>query len=365
MEISMNRYSRTLALALTSVATLALARDPQPLPDLVLDARQQAAMGVRLAPVEAATTLGLVASAQVGLPPGREVVVAAPYAGTLTRVDVGVGDSVAAGAVLARMSSTALSEARRQWREAQLDVEQWQLTLRREQALLDEGLIPQARFDLTANRTRNAEAALAARAAELQAMGTSPTPLKEAADFTSAALRAPQAGHVIESGVTVGQRVEAGAPMFRLADTRQLQLDLQLSVDKARQVRNGDAVTIPHRQASAVIVGVSRSTDASQIVRARARVTQPGHLSVGEVVPAYIQSPLPTTKGWRVPIQAVVQHPTTPLVFVATDKGFRPTPVRVLSSDDDRAVVDGALQAQSRVAVTGVASLRALQQQEP
>jgi hypothetical protein len=86
---------------------------------------------------------------------------------------------------------------------------------------------------------------------------------------------------------------------------------------------------------------------------------------VGEVVPVQIQSPLPNTKGWRIPIQAVLQHPSSPLVYVATDKGFRPTPVRVLSSDDDRAVVDGALQAQSRVAITGVASLRALQQQEP
>lgn len=361
----MNLYLKTLGWVLTGIATVALARDPQSLPELVLDAKQQAAMGVRLASVEAATALSVLASAQVGLPPGREVVVAAPYAGTITRVDIGVGDSVAANAPLAWMSSTALSEARRQWREAQLDVDQWRLTLRREQALLDEGLIPQARVDLTTYRARNAEAALAARDAELKSLGLNPTTLKDATDFTSAALRAPQAGSVVEAAITVGQRVEAGALLFRLADTRLLQLDVQLSVDKGRQVRPGDALTIPQRQASAVIVGVSRATDSSQTVRARARVTQPGNLSVGEVVPVHIQSSLSAAKGWRVPIQAVVQHPTTPLVFVATEKGFRPTPVRVLSSDDDRAVVEGALHAQSRVAVAGVVSLRALQQQEP
>jgi hypothetical protein len=124
-------------------------------------------------------------------------------------------------------------------------------------------------------------------------------------------------------------------------------------------------VVVPHRQAKATIVGVSRSADASQVVRARARVTQAGNLSLGEVVSVQIQSPMSAVQGWRVPIQAVVQHPTTPLVFVMTDKGFRPTAVRVLSSNDDRAIVDGPLQAQSRVAITGVASLRALQQQEP
>ena len=348
----------------TMVTSTTSAKDPWT--ELSLDARQQAAMGVRVMPVESASTLSILASAQVGLPPGREVVVAAPYAGTVTRVDVGVGDNVTASTVLAWSTSTHLSEARRQWREAQLEVDQWRLTQRREQALLDEGLIPQARFDVTTNRVRHAEAALAARDADLRAMGAVPgAGLKEAQDFTTAVVRSPQAGNVIEAAVTVGQRVEAGAVMFRVADTRQLQLDLQLSVDKARQVRVGDAVTLANRQASGVIVGVSRSSDSNQMVRARARVTQPGNLSVGEVLPAQIQSRLPTAQGWRVPIQAVVQHPTAPLVFVATEKGFRPTPVRILSSDDDRAIVEGALQAQSRVAITGVSSLRSLQQQEP
>ena len=361
----MNRNIWIWGWVMACTVTGALAREPQSPAELVLDVKQQAAMGIRLAPVESATAVSVLASAQVGLPPGREVVVAAPYAGTITRVEVGVGDNVSAQGPLAWMSSTTLSEARRQWREAQLEADQWALTLRREQALLDEGLIPQARLDLTAHRARNAQAALTARDAELKAVGLNPISLKEATDFTTAALRAPQAGSVVEAAVTVGQRVEAGAPLFRLADTRQLQLDVQLSVDKARQVRNGDQVTIPQRQATAVVVGVSRSADSNQIVRARARVTQPGQLSVGEVVPVQIQSALPAVKGWRVPIQAVVQHPTSPLVYVATDKGFRPTPVRVLSSDDDRAVVEGALQAQSRVAITGVVSLRALQQQEP
>ena len=373
----MNRYSRTLARVLAGVTTVAMAltttlvssreaQQPTPsLPELVLDAAQQAALGVRLAPVQATSSSTVLASALVALPPGREVVVAAPFAGTITRVETGVGDNAATNAPLAWMSSSTLSEARRQWREAQLDVDQWRLSLRREQALLEEGLIPQARLDLTANRTRNAEAALAARDAELRAMGLSPTSLKDASDFTGAVLRAPQAGSVIETFVTVGQRVDAGAPLFRLADTRQLQLDLQLSVDKARQVRSGDRVIVSNRQATAVIVGVSRATDSSHIVRARARVTQPGQLAVGETVAAQIQSAVASANAWRVPVQAVMQHPSMPLVFVATPTGLRPTPVRVLFSDDDSALVEGALLAQSRVAVAGVAALRALQQREP
>lgn len=361
----MNRHLLTLGgffIAMTASVTLAM-EPPWP-PALALNSQQQATLGIRVSGVERVTTTSVLASAQVSLPPGREVVVAAPYAGTLTRIVVGTGDSVAAQAPLAWMSSAVVSEARRQWREAQLDADHWRATLQREQALLEEGLIPRARFDLTANRTRNAETALAARAAELQATGLSPTQLQQATDFTSAAVRTPQAGSVVESSALVGQRVEAGTPLFRVADTRELQLDIQLSVDKARQVRTGDSVVINQRQAAGVIVGVSRSTDASQLVRARAKVTQAGNLSVGEWVPVHIQSPLRTSKGWRLPVQALVQHPTTPLVFVATDSGFQPVPVRVLSNDDDRVVVEAALQSTSRVAITGVAALRALLQRE-
>lgn len=363
----MKRMSSILGWIIMGLVTGALAREPQPTTpsELVLDAQQQAALGVRVAPVQAASALAVLATAQVSLPPGREVVVAAPFAGTITRVDAGVGDSVNVQTPLAWLSSATLSEARRQWREAQLEVDQWRITLRREQALLDEGLIPQARLDLTAHRTRNAEAVLAARDAELKAVGLNPASLKEATDFTTAALRAPQAGQVIDTQVTVGQRVEAGTWLFRLADTRQLQLDLQLSADKARHIRPGDKVTVAQRTAQAVIVGVSRATDSNQTVRARARVTQPGTLGVGELVSVHIQSPVQATQGWRIPIQALVQHPTAPWVFVVTDKGFRATPVRVLSRDDDLAVVDAALSSQSRVAITGVASLRALHQQEP
>ena len=47
---------------------------------------------------------------------------------------------------------------------------------------------------------------------------------------------------VTDALVAVGQRVEAGAMLFRLADSSQLQLDVQLSSDKAAQLQVGDEV---------------------------------------------------------------------------------------------------------------------------
>ena len=54
------------------------------------------------------------------------------------------------------------------------------------------------------------------------------------------------------------------------------------------------------------------------------------------------------------------------MLFVANAKGFVPQPVRIVTSDDDLAVVQavapGTLAPTSRVALTGIAALRALLQ---
>lgn len=252
-----------------------------------------------------------------------------------------------------------LADVRRQWREAQLEAQTAQAALQRDQALLADGVIPAARLQLSQNRFHAAEALRLAREAELRSAGTAAT----ANDYTQATLRSPLAGSVVDVAVSVGQRFDTGAVLFRVADTRQLQLDLVLSADKAAQLKPGDAVSVPSREAKGVLIGVSRSVDASQQAKARARVTVPGSLRSGEVLSVQLH-PAQTTLGtaWQVPARAIITQDAQSWVFVATTNGLQPTPVRVLSSNDDQSVVQGALQSSSRLAVTGLASLRALLQ---
>ena len=109
---------------------------------LTLNAQQQAALGIQLAPVQPALGGLWLASATVSVPPGKEVSVTAPYPGVITRIDAGLGDSVQAGAALASWSSPMLADVRRQSREAQLEAHTAQAALQRDQALLAEGVIP-------------------------------------------------------------------------------------------------------------------------------------------------------------------------------------------------------------------------------
>jgi cobalt-zinc-cadmium efflux system membrane fusion protein len=334
--------------------------------NLTITAKQQASLGVQVAAVQGSTGGQLLASATVVMPPGKEFTVSAPYAGQVSRLLVGVGDSVKAGAALAHFTSPMLGDARRLLNEASLEYKNSSAAAQRDQAMFDEGIIPAVRLQLSRSKQEAAQAQLHAREAELLASGMR---FDVNSGYATGTLKAPLSGIVSEAFVAVGQRVEAGTMLFKLADSSQLQLDLQLSSEKAAQLQVGDEVSIATRNAKAKIIGVSRAVDASQSARARATVTTRGSLQAGELISVTVHpkgktsSDKPDTQ-WLLPARAVTQWRGKPWIFVANDKGFEAKTVNVISSTDDLSLIEVALPLSSKVAITGVASLRALLQKD-
>ena len=333
---------------------------------LALNAKQQASLGVQVASVQAATGGQLLATATVVMPPGKEFTVSAPYAGQVSRVLVGVGDAVKAGSPLAHFTSPMLGDARRLLNEATLDHKNAAAAAQRDQAMYDEGIIPAVRLQLSRSKQEAAYAQLQAREAELTAAGIR---FDAHTGYATGTLKAPLAGSVAEASVAVGQRVEAGTALFKLVNTSQLQLDIQLSSDKAAQLQVGDEVSIAARNAKAKIIGVSRAVDASQSARARATVTARGQLQAGELVSIIVQAKgastnPPSGSQWLVPTRAITQWRGQSWVFVANATGFDALPVAVMSSTEATSLVSGHWPAGSKVAVTGLASLRALLQKD-
>ncbi len=333
---------------------------------LTITAKQQASLGVQLAAVQASTGGQLLASATVVMPPGKEFTVSAPYGGQVSRLLVGVGDSVKAGAALAQFTSPMLGDARRLLNEASLEYKNSAAAAQRDQAMFDEGIIPAVRLQLSRSKQEAAHAQLNAREAELLASGMR---FDANSGYATGTLKAPLSGIVSEAFVAVGQRVEVGTMLFKLADSSQLQFDLQLSSEKAAQLQVGDEVSIATRNAKAKIIGVSRAVDASQSARARATVTTRGSLQAGELISVTLhpKGKASTDKPdmyWLVPARAVTQWRGKPWIFVANDKGFEAKTVNVISSTDDLSLIEVALPFSSKVAITGVASLRALLQKD-
>jgi RND family efflux transporter MFP subunit len=333
---------------------------------LSITTKQQASLGVQVAAVKASTGGQLLASATVVMPPGKEITVSAPYAGQVSRLLVGVGDSVKAGAALAHFTSPMLGDARRLLNEALLEYKNSSAAAQRDQAMFDEGIIPAVRLQLSRSRQEAAQAQLNAREAELFTSGMR---FDVNSGYATGTLKAPLSGIVSDAFVAVGQRVEAGTMLFKLADSSQFQLDLQLSSEKAALLQVGDEVSVATRNAKAKIIGVSRAVDASQSARARATVTTRGSLQAGELVsvnihPKGIASSDKPDTYWLVPARAVTQWRGKPLIFVANDKGFEAKTVNVISSTDDLSLIEVALPLSSKVAITGIASLRALLQKD-
>lgn len=334
---------------------------------LTINPKEQASLGIQVATAQAALGGQVLVNATVVTPPGQVFTVPAPYAGQMTRLLVGVGDSVKAGASLAQFTSPMLGDARRLLNEAALDYKNASAAAQRDQAMFDEGIIPAVRLQLSRSKQEAAQAQLHAREAELSAAGVR---FDANSSYATGTLKAPLSGSIVEAFVAVGQRVEAGTVLFKLADASQLQLDIQLSSDKAAQLRVGDELSIGSRNAKAKIIGVSPAVDASQSARARASVTSRGNLQVGELVSVivYAKGRSNTAKAdtqWLVPSRAVTQWRGKSWVFVANDKGFEAQQVSLISSSDDVSLIEVVLPASgTKVAITGIASLRALLQKD-
>ena len=333
---------------------------------LPLNSKQQTALGVQVAPLQAARAGAVLVTASVVAPPGKEVAVSAPYPGQVARWLVGVGDTVKAGAPLAQFTSPMLGDARRQLNDAALDYKNASAAAQRDQAMFDEGIIPAVRLQLSRAKQEAAQAQLHSREAELSAAGVR---FDTNTSYATGTLKAPIAGVVVETAGTVGQRVEAGSLLVKVADSSQLQLDMQLSNDKASLMQVGDEISMPARNAKAKLLGVTRSVDAAQSARARAIVTQRGSLQAGELVSVTVHAKGKTSAAkpdtqWLIPSRALTQWRGKPWVFVTTDQGFEAVPVTVLSASDDTAFVEVALTPQRKVAVAGIAALRGLLQKD-
>jgi len=172
-------------------------------------------------------------------------------------------------------------------------------------------------------------------------------------------LTAPMDGVVIEQLATIGQRVEAAAPLIKLARLDPLWLEIQVPVARLAGLERGAPVQVSAADASGTVVAIGRSVAAeSQTALVRAEISQGAvRLRPGQLIEASIQ--IAAEGGqWSVPNGALIRQGGRVYVFVRTRDGFRAQPVRVVSEGADSSLIAARLDAGARIAVRGVASLK-------
>lgn len=322
---------------------------------LVLNDEQAQALQLQTEPAQAADVVavsGLAAEAMAPLDASAGVVAA--FAGVVTRVLVDEGDDVQRGQPLVRIQSREVLAAQAALAQARSEAEVARQQADRDATLLKEGIIAAARAQASGAH------AAAAEGARLQAEGAL-SGLRTVSGGVPGEyeILAPMAGRVLQRRVLPGQALDALAPVFSIAAPGRLDVTFNVSLALREQLKPGLKVELPGG-GSGEVVAIAAGTDrASQSLRVRARVEEPGALVAGEHFVLTLLLPAPAG-AVRVPATALVAQGDAQALYIQDADGYRGVIVQRLGGDGTQAVVTGEVQSGEQVVVRGAGALKTM-----
>ena len=324
--------------------------------------------GIRFSEVQSAqsTNEGLRLAGSAVTPPNRMEVVSTPAAGVVQALLVNSLENVKAGQTIARIHSPELLQWQRDYVQQFTQLDMITKKAERDESLLNDGIISAGRAQETRNLLQQARVAVQERAQMLKLAGLSDTAIARLYSPSGLTpvidIRSTAGGSVLEWMVTPGQRVEAGAPLAKVARAGELWLELQASRAQGEHIAVGDVVkTKACAQSGKVLAIATQLSTSNQLVMVRASL--PGAdkcLKPGQYLEATISSKTPPVSGWSLPSTALVRNGSNEFVFVRNADGVQAVPVTVESRAIDQVIVQGALTAKQSIAIQGLASLKGL-----
>lgn len=335
--------------------------------ELAVTAAQRSASGIRTeVPAVVQDRLEIRLPARVAVPNDRLRVVGARVPGIVASLVVGEGEPVTVGQTLAQLHSPELAAMESEHLTSMSRLALADAAMKRDRELHDLGIIARRRFEDTEARWREAQVAFDHSRTRLELAGLDHRQIQELErtrrSTGTLAVTAPISGVVLVQSVNVGQRVTLDSPLYTLADLRVLWLEIHAPPAVAARVRLGDRVHVDNGAVAGEIIAVGRQIhETDQGVLLRARVV-PGEtvLLPGQFVEVALGVKYTTGTAYEVPAAALAYLDGAAHLFVQTPTGFRPVPVTVVSENGGRRIVEGAIAAHDRVAVAGVAALKAL-----
>jgi len=360
----------TVVAALCGLAPAVWAADRPP--KFAVPTSQIESLGIQTAALQSQTdSVTTSFPAQVVIPPKAEQVISSPVAGLVVQLLVQQNQVVRSGASLVRIASPELGQLQLQLLQATARATLARQAAQREQALLDEGIIPQRRMQEAQAALMEGEAMLNQARAALRLSGMPPATIERIAASgkpqDSITLVAAQAGIVTGIVVKPGQRVEAATALLHVAQIDSLWLDIQLPVSESANWPTGTKVKIQGRNVTARILSASQTVSSSSqtvvlraAVEGKARQVRPGEFVTVDlpVLVNPVANPATTQDSWDVPLSAVAHDGDQAYLFVRTADGFEARPVKVVSSAGQRVRVQGPVKAGEQIAISGVVALK-------
>jgi len=322
-------------------------------------------LGVKLGKLQPIRTVPLLeAPAKVSIPPANEYVVSTSYAGLVSQINASVGDEVEKNQILASIKSAELLALQQHHLSSINDLQLAKADFVRDQQLHKEGVIADRRWLQTKTSYNVFMAHFNETRQLLEIAGISEKDIKalEKTRKLSSQLNvfAPISGVLLERNITAGERVDALAPLFRVASLETLWLDINVPQQHIDLVHMGDAVVVEGLGATARIFLLAKNVDEHNqtiLVRAEMIATQ-GHIRLGQTVNVKI-SQSSENSLFKVPNTALAQSAGVTYLFIRTAEGFIARSVKVIGRELDESIISGKLKPESDIAIRGAVALKA------
>ncbi|RZL38372.1 MAG: efflux RND transporter periplasmic adaptor subunit [Rubrivivax sp.] len=277
--------------------------------------------------------------------------------GVVEAVPAALGQQVRKGELLAVLSSPSVSEQRADLQSAQQRLVLARTTYEREKQLWLERISPQQDVQQAEQALREAEIAVNNARQKLLAIGAS---AGGGSSLNRFELRAPFDGLIVAKHISLGEQVKEDSQVFTISDLRSVWAQISVPARDLAQVRVGQRVTVrsaAFEQSARGKVAFVGSLIGEQTRTADARVTldnpnaawRPGLFVNVDLASGEAAGEAPVT----VAADAVQTMGDRSVVFIRTDDGFLPQPVRLGRSDGQRTEVISGLKAGTPYAVTG------------
>lgn len=252
----MRRFtSRALLAAISALVLATSACSSGSQPEAAAPPGAPAAVGiVRLAPENVVTAaIGRVSSGPMisgQLTPAREASVRTMVGGSIVTLNTDRGETVTAGAEVARIASRDLESAKQSAeagvRSAEVALSVAQSELVRTETLVKGGALASRELEQSRNAVAGAEAQLAAARARVRTV-------QQALDDTS--VKAPFAGVVSARPASVGDVVAPGTELLTIIDLSSMRLEALVASDRLADVKRGAKVAFTIRGIPGEFVG--------------------------------------------------------------------------------------------------------------
>ncbi len=332
---------------------------------VVINADEIANVGIEVGQLKAVNqAMSKKLPAKVSIPNKSQRVVSAPQDGVIELMLVAEGDRVIAGQELAQMNSPQLLASQNNYLQALSALAQSKREMLRDKSLFEDQIIAERRYrqSQTQYQQDKTEVAMFRKALELAGMREADiVKLSRTQSLTSyLTVSASSSGVVMKQLATVGQRLTAADPLYKIAQLSPLWLEIHVPLDIANTINIDDRVTICSKNIEGHVIAIGREVhEADQGVLIRAEVNQKTEkLTPGEFVEVCL---IKQKEGMQfsIPRSAVLRFEGQSAIFVETDKGFIYQPVEIVTDNGEQLIIKGDLSINQNIVIAGTATLKA------